>query len=173
MSVTNQQDVAVVGGGIIGVMVAWQLVKQGHDVTVYDQWNTPNDRGASAGESRIFRTAYKEGTEYIPMLEKSLPMWEELEAASDKSVLQMCGGLTIGHPDHPEIRAVIENSQSAGLEYEVLNHAQMSQRFPQYALEEDEVGVYDPAAGIFRPELAVLAARNESIRLGAKPGSTD
>ena len=51
MTANNNQKVAVVGGGVIGVMAAWQLAKRGHNVTVYDQWNTPNDRGASAGES--------------------------------------------------------------------------------------------------------------------------
>lgn len=167
MSITDEQTVAVVGAGIIGVMTAWRLAKRGHRVTVYDQWNAPNDRGASAGESRIFRTAYKEGGEYVPLLQKSLPLWEELQTAQDLRVLQMCGGLTIGHPDHPEVRAVIDCAEEAGLEHEVLHKTQMSSRFPQYALDEDEVGVYDPAAGIFRPELAVLAAREESKRLGA------
>lgn len=167
MSNTDQHDVAVIGAGIIGVMSAWQLAKQGHRVTVYDQWNTPNDRGASAGESRIFRTVYKEGSEYVPMLRKSLPLWEELQAAQDTTVLQMCGGLTIGHPDHPDIRAVIDCAEAEGLSHEVLDHDQMAQRYPQFGLDEDEVGVYDPAAGIFRPELAVLAAREQSKQLGA------
>lgn len=167
MSNTDKQHVAVVGAGIIGVMSAWQLAKQGHQVTVYDQWNTPNDRGASAGESRIFRTAYKEGTDYVPLLQKSLDLWTDLQAAQDTSVLEMCGGLTIGHRDHPDIRAVIDCAESAGLIYEILDHDQMAQRYPQFGLDEDEVGVYDPVAGIFRPELAVLAAREESRRLGA------
>jgi len=167
MSSTDQRDVAVIGAGIIGVMSAWRLAKQGHRVTVYDQWNTPNDRGASAGESRIFRTVYKEGTEYVPLLQKSLPLWEELQSAQDMTILQMCGGLTIGHPDHPDTRAVIDCAESEGLSHEILDHAQMAQRYPQFGLDKDEIGVYDPAAGIFRPELAVLAAREESKQLGA------
>ena len=108
MSINGHQQVAVIGAGVIGVMTAWQLAKQGHHVTVYEQWNTPNDRGASAGESRIFRTAYKEGIEYVPLLQKSLRLWEEVQSAQKRCVLQMCGGGTIGRPDHPDIRAVVE-----------------------------------------------------------------
>jgi sarcosine oxidase len=170
MAVPDQQDrldVAVVGAGIIGVMAAWQLADRGHRVTVYDQWNTPNDRGASAGESRIFRTAYKEGADYVPLMQKSLPLWEELQAERDVPVLEMCGGLTIGPREHDDVQAVIDCAQSLDLEHEVLDRAAMAERFPQFGLDEGEVGVYDPVAGIFRPELAVLAAREESKRLGA------
>lgn len=167
MSINGHQQVAVIGAGVIGVMTAWQLAKQGHHVTVYEQWNTPNDRGASAGESRIFRTAYKEGIEYVPLLQKSLRLWEEVQSAQKRCVLQMCGGVTIGRPDHPDIRAVVECAEDADLNYEVLDSTEMAKRFPQYAVDADEVGVYDPAAGIFRPELAVLIAREESKRLGA------
>ena len=74
-------------------MAAWQLAKRGHDVTVFDQWNSPNDRGASAGESRIFRTIYKEGPEYVEFLRKSGQMWLELESAQDTIRAPVAGQL--------------------------------------------------------------------------------
>lgn len=168
MAERNDLEVAVVGAGIIGVMAAWQLAERGHQVTVYDQWNTPNDRGASAGESRIFRTAYKEGSDYVPLMQQSLPLWNKLQEGRDVPILEMCGGLTIGPRDHKDVQAVIDCAQSLDLEHEILNREEMADRFPQFGLDEGEVGVYDPVAGIFRPELAVLAAREESKRLGAK-----
>lgn len=167
MAENNKLDVAVIGAGIIGVMSAWQLASRGHNVTVYDQWNTPNDRGASAGESRFFRTAYKEGADYVPLMQKSLPMWEQLQEGKDVPVLDMCGGLTIGPRDHVDVKAVIGCAEDLGLEHEVLDRNQMAARYPQFGLDEGEVGVYDPVAGIFRPELAVLTAREESKKLGA------
>lgn len=167
MAENRNLEVAVVGAGIIGVMSAWQLASRGHKVTVYDQWNTPNDRGASAGESRIFRTAYKEGADYVPLMQKSLPMWEELQADRNVPILEMCGGLTIGPREHEDVQAVIDCAESLDLEHEILDLEAMAERYPQFGLDEGEVGVYDPIAGIFRPELAVLAAREESKRLGA------
>lgn len=168
MTANNTLNVAVIGGGIIGTMTAWQLAKHGHRVVVYDQWNTPNDQGASAGESRIFRTAYKEGADYLPMLLESKHMWDELQASQRRSVLQMCGGLTIGSRDHADIRAVIDCAEAGVLDYNVLDAQEMAAKYPQYRLDDDEVGVYDPLAGVFRPELAVLSARDESQRLGAE-----
>lgn len=167
MVADEKHTIAVVGAGVIGVMAAWQLAKRGHHVTVYEQWNTPNDRGASAGESRIFRTAYKEGREYVPMLRKSKDLWDELQTTRNLRLLQLCGGLTIGRPDNPDIAAVIDCAESEGLDYRVLGAQEMASEYPQFRLDDDEVGVFDPVSGIFRPELAVLAARDESIRLGA------
>lgn len=164
----NKLDVAIVGAGIIGVMSAWQLAERGHRVTVYDQWNTPNDRGASAGESRIFRTAYKEGADYVPLMQKSLPMWQDLQADRDVPILEMCGGLTIGSPDQVDVQSVLECAKSLNLEHEVLERDEMAKRYPQFGLDDGEIGVYDPNAGIFRPELAVQTAREAGKKLGAK-----
>ena len=147
-------------------MTAWQLAQRGHTVTVFDQWNTPNDRGASAGESRIFRTLYKEGPEYVAFIQRSGQKWKELEAAQETQVLEWCGGLTIGRPDHPDVTAVLECADELGLDHRVLDAAAMREEFPAYGVDDDEIGVLDPNAGVFRPELAVLAARDESIRLG-------
>lgn len=148
-------------------MSAWRLAHAGHSVTVYDQWNSPNDRGASVGESRIFRTHYKEGPEYVPLIQKSRELWNDLQEADGTSFLKMCGGLTIGATEHPDIRAVIDCAEAADLDYSVLPPDEMIDKYPQFHLDEDEVGVYDPAAGIFRPEMAVLAARKASQALGA------
>ncbi len=168
MEANNTLKVAVIGAGIIGSMTAWQLSKQGHRVVVYEQWNTPNDQGASAGESRIFRTAYKEGAEYVPMILKSKQLWDDLQSRQGRSVLQMCGGLTIGRHDHADVRAVIASAEACALDYDVLTTQEMANKYPQYRLDDGEVGVYDPLSGVFRPELAVLAARDESTRLGAE-----
>ncbi|MCT1689559.1 N-methyl-L-tryptophan oxidase [Brevibacterium sp. p3-SID960] len=159
--------VAVIGAGIIGTMSAWQLAQRNHSVTVFERWNTPNDRGASAGESRIFRTLYKEGPEYVGFIQKAGEKWKELESAQDTRVLEWCGGLTIGKPDHPDVTAVLECAEELDLEHRVLNAEEMRAEFPAYGVDDDEIGVFDPNAGVFRPEPAVLAARNESIRLGA------
>lgn len=167
MITANAEKIAVIGAGIIGTMTAWQLAKRGYDVTVFDQWNSPNDRGASAGESRIFRTIYKEGPEYVPILRKSHDMWQELQSNQDTSVLDMCGGLMIGRPDVEDVSAVITCAQEANLDHEVLSQPEMAKRYPQFGLDNDEVGVFDPVAGVFRPEAAVLAARKEAERLGA------
>src|SRR5690606_17438572 len=162
-----QKRVAVIGAGVVGTMAAWQRAARGHAVTVFDRWNTPNDRGASAGEAQIVRTTDEERPEYVAFIQRAGELWSELEAAQDRTVLDRCGGLTIGHPDHPDVRAVLDCAEELGLEHRVLDADAMREEFPAYGVDDDEIGVFDANAGVFRPELAVLAARDESIRLGA------
>ncbi|WP_256174414.1 FAD-dependent oxidoreductase [Brevibacterium sp. HMSC24B04] len=163
----SKLKVAVIGGGVIGAASAWRLAAAGCNVTVFDSANVPNDRGASAGESRIFRTAYKEGTEYHPLLKASLNHWNALEESTGLKFLEMCGGLTIGREDHPDVAAVITSAQQVGADIEVLDAKQTRQLYPQHRVDDDEVAVRDAVAGVFRPELTVRALRTAAETLGA------
>lgn len=160
--------IAVVGTGIIGAMTAWRLALRGADVIAFDTHSPGHDRGASAGESRIFRTAYKEGSSYVPLLRRSQEIWRELERSADTRLLTLCGGLTIGPPDDPDVAAVRRCAEERDLEHEVLETAEARRRFPQHRLDDGEVMVLDPAAGVLRPEIAVQAALLAAETAGAR-----
>ncbi|MFE7120456.1 N-methyl-L-tryptophan oxidase [Streptomyces sp. NPDC057654] len=160
--------VAVIGTGVIGAMTAWHLAARGAEVLALDAYGPGHDRGASAGESRIFRTAYKEGASYIPLLRRSYELWRRLESEADRALLTLCGGLTLGAPDHPDLRAVRGSAAEHGLDIEVLDAAQAARRFPQHRLDDGEIAVLDPRAGVLRPEPAVQAALARARALGAR-----
>ncbi|MEV1025751.1 N-methyl-L-tryptophan oxidase [Streptomyces sp. NPDC050264] len=160
--------VAVVGTGVIGAMTAWHLAARGAEVLAFDAYGPGHDRGASAGESRIFRTAYKEGASYVPLLRRSYELWRRLETESDRDLLTLCGGLTLGPPDHPDLRAVRRSAAEHGLDIEVLDAAEAGRRFPQHRLDDDEIAVLDRQAGVLRPEPAVQAALARAQELGAQ-----
>ncbi|MEV0701687.1 N-methyl-L-tryptophan oxidase [Saccharopolyspora sp. NPDC050389] len=164
----TQPRVAVIGTGVIGAMTTWQLARRGADVLAFDTYSPGHDRGASAGESRIFRTAYKEGGSYVPLLQQAGRLWRELERDATAELLTMCGGLTIGPADHPDVRAVRRCAEEHGLDHEVLDAELARKRFPQHRIDDDEVMVLDPAAGVLRPEPAVQAALRTAAGAGAK-----
>ena len=163
----NRPRVAVIGTGVIGAMTAWQLAHRGADVLAFDTYSPGHDRGASAGESRIFRTVYKEGSSYVPLLEQSGQLWRELERTAGSELLTMCGGLTIGPADHPDVAAVRRCAEENGLDHEVIDAEPARKRFPQHHIDDDEVMVLDPAAGVLRPEPAVQAALRSAEQAGA------
>jgi len=88
--------VAVIGGGVAGAASAWRLASRGAEVVCFDRHSPPHALGSSHGESRIIRTAYFEGSWYVPLLNEVFPMWRELEAATGAQILTMTGALMIG-----------------------------------------------------------------------------
>ena len=54
-------EVAVVGGGIMGLSAAWQLCRRGVGVLRVDRYRVGNVRGASDGESRVARASEAHG----------------------------------------------------------------------------------------------------------------
>lgn len=160
--------VAIIGTGVIGAMAAWQLAARGAEVLAFDRYGRGHDRGASAGESRIFRTAYKEGGSYVPLLRRAGELWRELEAVSGRQLLTMCGGLTIGAPDEPDVLAVRRCAEETGLPHDILDSASAAWRFPQHRLDPGEIALLDPNAGVLRPEPSVQGALDAAEEAGAR-----
>lgn len=159
--------VAIVGLGAIGSMTSWRLCARGVSVTGFDQYAPASNRGASAGETRLYRVAYKEGNEYTPFLHAAAPLWKELQQASGRTIFQQHGALTIGHPDHPDLQSIVTNAAAGGLQLHRLEPHTMASRFPQWRLQDGEVGLMDPLGGLLRPEPAVISALEQAQRMGA------
>ena len=160
-------DVGIIGVGTIGSLLAWRLAERGVDTIGFERFSPGHDRGAAGGETRLFRLAYAEGGEYLPLLTRALPLWRELESASGLPIFDQCGGLSIGRRDQPVMDIITRTGEAAGVTVEVLDRARMSERFPQHALDEDEYAIFDPAAGQLRADQAVLAAANLAQTAGA------
>ena len=160
-------DVAVVGLGAMGSMAAWRLASRGAKVVGFDRYEPPHAMGSSHGQSRIIRSAYYEGPGYVPLVREAFELWRALERESDESILTMTGALMIGPPDSELAAGSLLSAREWGLEHEVLQPADVHRRFPRYRLRDDEIAVYDIAAGFVRPERAILAALARARALGA------
>jgi sarcosine oxidase len=164
---TQPLRAAVIGLGAIGSMSLWSLAKRGVEVTGYDQFAPSNNRGASSGETRMFRVAYKEGSEYTPLLLESIDLWHELQAATQRPIFTQNGSITIGRPEHETLQRLQENAKEGGIELEVVDREAMAVRYPGYRLLEGEIGLFDRLGGLLRVENSVITAVEEAQRLGA------
>src|SRR6266536_1701794 len=124
--------------------------------TGVDQFTPGHDRGSSHGESRIIRTAYAEGADYVPLVLHAWRLWDELEARSGRRLLERCGGLTLGTPSSPMVRGASASASEHGLRHELLSSSELRKRFPQHRVDDDTVGFFEAAAGVVRPEGEVL-----------------
>ncbi|MEU6717950.1 FAD-dependent oxidoreductase [Nonomuraea sp. NPDC046802] len=159
------RSVAVIGTGTVGSMALWRLAERGIPAVGFDAYAPGHDRGAAGGESRIFRTAYKEGPAYVPLLRQARALWEELGRSAGRRLLTPVGGVTVGPRDHPKIRAVLESARAHDLPVEVLTG---NDRVPEHPLRDGEIMVVDREAGYLRPEASVVAAAAAAERAGAR-----
>src|SRR4030095_3537621 len=88
-------DVIVLGGGTMGIAAAWELAKRGRLALVLEQFSLVHDRGAHSGNTRIFRYAYAEGPDYIPLVMRADQLWMDLEAETKTTVLHRVGVLEL------------------------------------------------------------------------------
>lgn len=161
-------EVAVIGTGTMGSMTLWNLARTGVAAIGFEQYTLGHDRSAAGGESRMFRVAYREGPQYVPMLLRARELWRELEAESGRELLTVTGGLMIGDAGSGEIRNVIDSAKAFALPHEVLDAGAMAARYPQHqSLLPGEIAVLDRMAGVIRPEFAVVSAARRAQELGA------
>lgn len=158
---------AVVGLGALGSMTLWQLAARGVDVTGFEALNIGCDRTGFGGETRLFRSAYQEGSCFAELLARSRDLWLDFNDSPGADVFIPSGLLTIGSESAAYMSDLLTSVAETGVEHEILDTAAISERFPQHRLLGDDFGVYDPAGGVLRSELAVISAVERAIDLGA------
>lgn len=160
-------DVAVIGLGAMGSLSAWALAGRGARVIAFERFRPGHDRGSSHGDTRIFRTAYFESPEYVPLLQRAMQLWRRLEKAGGTELLTLTGGLAIGPPDGELVQGMLASARQNDLSHRLLDAAEMERLYPQHRLAADEIAVREERAGFLRPERAVAAAAACAESLGA------
>ncbi|OAV60616.1 hypothetical protein A6F49_11760 [Enteractinococcus helveticum] len=162
-------DVLVVGAGSVGSMTLWQLSQQsGLKVIGLDAHPRVNLRASYAGESRLFRTAVKEGPVFNDHAYASLGLWRALEDTSGRSILHQCGALSIGPAGFEAMRVTRDVVERYDLPHKMLTADELHAGFPQLAPDPNDVGILDTRGGVLRPEVAVSAAQMAAEANGAQ-----
>ncbi|MBY4575711.1 N-methyltryptophan oxidase [Gordonia paraffinivorans] len=152
-------DVAVIGAGSVGAMALWHLSKvPGLSVLGIEQYGRAHGLGSFAGESRLFRMAYKEGGLYLPLLTDARRQWLELEQEAGTEILLQVGALSIGTETQPEMVATRETIDNFGLPHRYLDTEELRKEYPQHDVHDSDVGILDPQGAGLRPEVAVCSA---------------
>ncbi len=172
----NAADVIVVGLGAMGSAALYQAAKLGARVLGIDRFNPPHDRGSSHGDTRITREAIGEGREFVPLVQRSNHIWEELEAATGRSLLTRNGALILAsqsisgdhHGSTSFVGDTIRAAREFGIPHEVLDAEEIRRRHPQFKLSGDELGYFEPGAGFLRPEACIETQLALARELGAE-----
>ncbi len=162
-------DVAVVGLGAMGSHTFWRLAVRGVDVLGFEQFRPGHNQGSTHGSTRLFRTLCLEHPGLVPVARKSLALWRDLEQETGRPIVRLTGGLMIGRPDSEIIRGVREAADVHGQQVRTLTAAEIRKEFPQHAdIDDEDVAILDPEAGVGRPEIAVLSATEAGVAAGGR-----
>lgn len=161
-------DVVVIGLGAVGAAAVRALSERGARVLGLELDAPAHMRASSHGHCRIFRHAYFEHADYVPLLRHATKRFESLEREANVALLHRCGVLLLGEPDSTVLRRSHDAARTHGLDVEPLDRTALSRRFPWFALPADAHGLFERDAGLVRPEAAIEAALRTATARGAE-----
>jgi sarcosine oxidase len=168
--VARSPDVAVVGGGIVGLAVADALARGGASVVVLER-GVPG-AGQSAGEARGFRHLHATAEEIADAV-RARALWDDWSARAGEQLVGEEGALRLGG----DVQADAARLRAAGVAAEVV--AAAGEREPALAHDAGPL-LWDPRGGAIRARRAIdwlageLGARLQRADVRAiAPGRVD
>ncbi|MEV4666486.1 FAD-dependent oxidoreductase [Microbacterium sp. LWO12-1.2] len=159
---TDAVDVAVVGGGVMGLATAWELTRRGHRPVVLERFARGHREGASHGATRNFNNAYDQD-HYLDLLMRARAGWDALGDVDGAPLLRLHGLVTHGDVD---IMAVHQSLAARGIPAELISAADATRRWPGMRFDGDvlwsaDAGVVRAADALRELERRILAAGGE------------
>ncbi|KAF8036942.1 hypothetical protein BT93_C2618 [Corymbia citriodora subsp. variegata] len=166
-SSTNEFDVIVIGGGIMGSATAYQTAKRGCRTLLLEQFDLLHHLGSSHGESRTIRATYPEDY-YTDMVLESSKLWREAEAEAGYRVYTSTPHLDMGPANDVSLQAVIAICLKNSFSVQVLNQRAVADRFSgRLSIPKDWIAVYTEFGGIIKPTKAVSMFQALAFQRGA------
>lgn len=159
-------DLIIVGSGSVGSSAGFYATEAGLNVLMIDAAFPPHHAGSHHGDTRIIRHAYGEGQKYVPLVLRAQTLWQELSVRGGTPLFHRSGVLNLGPRQADFIKQAMASAQACQLSCEILNAAQIADRWPEFTLPDDYLGVFEPQAGYLKSELAVAT----NIRLAEQAG---
>lgn len=167
IDLSGHSSVIVVGGGIMGAQAALQLSRQGHMVTVLDQFDAPNQWAGSGDHLRAFRMGNGSDAFFTEMAVKSLPFWLELNKECEETLLFQNGALHLAVKNggvEDKSAAVLKERR---VKFERLDPQQIKRAYPMYS-RAVKWALFEPEGGMIWASRAVSAVLSLAQRKGAR-----
>lgn len=161
----------VIGAGAIGASAAYWLSRRPDTrVLALEQFSLGHTQGASEDHSRVIRHAYDQ-PHYTALTPAMFQTWRVVEEATGLDLIHKTGNLVIGAKGSDGEAAIVRSAAAMAtqnLPYEELTATEIRRRWPQWNLNDNHVGLFDPEGGILNIRQATAA----HIALARSNGAT-
>lgn len=161
-------DHVVVGLGALGSATAYELARRGRRVLGLERFELGHRHGASHDTSRILRHSYHT-PEYVRLTQDAYDDWARLSDAAGRDLTTVVGGLDL-FPPEPAIPLIDYTSSldEVGIGYELLDVDAIGERWPQFALPEGTVGLFQERGAIVPAGPGTATLQDLARRHGAE-----
>ncbi len=162
-------DVVVVGAGVFGVWIAYQLQVAGRRVALVDAYGPGNARSSSGGQTRVIRMGYGDKELYTRWSMHSLGMWKSaLGKTARPTLFQQSGILWMARGDDPLTVATVATLTRLGVRHERLRRPELEARWPQIDFGPITWAIHEPESGFLAGFHAVQAVAQRAMAAGAE-----
>lgn len=159
---TESVDVAVVGGGVMGLAAAWELTRRGRRPVVFERFARGHHEGASHGATRNFNDAYDED-HYLDLLVRARAGWAALGDVDGEPLLRRHGLVSHGDLD---VSGIERRLAARGIGARVISAAEAARRWPGMRFEGDVL--WSPDAGVVRAAAALAELERRIVAGGGE-----
>ena len=164
---TVQQNIVIVGAGIVGLATAYALLSQGAThVTVLEQASVDHPRSPSRGLSRLLRFEYGADLFYSEMVRLSLQRWKKLSQHSSQTLYTPTQVLLLGKEGDNFTQVSYHVLRELGLPIRPLSRENCKQLFPQFNLQPYDLYTYNTEAAILYASSSLQTLRKLILDLG-------
>jgi sarcosine oxidase len=157
--------VIVIGAGVWGNWIAWNLRKQGTRVTVVEQYGPANSRATSGDETRGIRSSYGDRTVsaelWTSWARESIKRWRDFDAEHSKRFgtrfFFTTGDVILREKEESFTTRTAELWKKLGVKFESITADEAKKRWPQINSDGSGVVLYEPDAGVARARDSVQA----------------
>lgn len=160
-------DVIVIGLGVMGGAAAYHCARRGARVLGLDANAFGHKLGSSHGETRAIRETYFEAPDYVPLVQRSYDLWQDLERRSATPLLSVKGAVYVGPAGHKLLEGVVTSAEQHLLGYERLSSRRANQRFPGFAVPDGWEAIYEGRGGVLQANACQKAHVDLARGLGA------
>ena len=157
----------MIGLGTMGSFACCELARRGLKVAGIDRFSPPHDRGSHSGATRVFRIAYAEHPDYVPLAQRAGMLWDRYAEEAGVPLLHRCGLLSVGPPDSALIQGIEKSSTLHGIAATKHTAEEVRRLFPVIEPPEDQAGIFEPSAGWVDVDAAIATAQRFSQRADA------